>query len=363
MSEMFKSKIFRAAIWTLLIFLIILVGTQISFIFVPFVIIVQALFFPFLIAGFLFFLLHPLVDLLEKKKIPRVISIFMIYAAFFFLIALLVFITGPVLQGEFNRLLNDAPEIFNQLQEIVISMEDHPLVIRLMEEEPEQIEKIAQWVTDSLNNLLVLVVNNIFSVFEFAADFLLGVIITPFILFYMLKDGRRWPQHFYRYLPEEHAEDIKTTMNEIGGAISAYIRGVVVVCICVGLLVYIGYQIIGLNYPLLLASFAMFTNVIPFLGPIIGTIPGMIVAVIHSPLMILKVLVVVVVVQQIESLLIYPQVMGKKLSVGPLSVILVILVAGRMAGLLGMILVLPVYIMVRITFNHIYNFAQSSKRI
>ncbi len=362
MSEMFKSKIFRAAIWILLIFLIILVGTQISFVFEPLVIIFQTLFIPFLIAGFLYFLFHPFVDLLEKKKIPRGLSILMIYAAFFLLIALLVVTIGPVLQGEFSRLLDDAPEIFNELQEMVISLQDHPLFIRLMEEEPEQIENIAQWFVDSLNDMLILVVNNIFSVFEFAADFLLGVIITPFILFYMLKEGHQWPQHFYRYIPEEHAEDIKTTMKEIGSAISSYIRGIVVVCICVGLLVYVGYQIIGLNYPLLLASFAMLTNVIPFLGPIIGTIPGMIVAIIHSPLMILKVLLVVVVVQQIESLLIYPQVMGKKLAVGPLSVVLVILVAGRMAGLLGMILVLPIYIILRITFNHIYSFVQTSKK-
>ncbi len=151
-------------------------------------------------------------------------------------------------------------------------------------------------------------------------------------------------------------------MKEIGSAISSYIQGISVVCICVGVLVYIGYQIIGLNYPLLLASFAMFTNVIPFLGPIIGIIPGIIVAVIHSPLMIIKVLVVVIVVQQVESLLISPQVMGKKLSIGALSVILVILVAGSMAGLLGMILALPTFVILRIITNHVYNLLKSSKR-
>ncbi|UNC91014.1 AI-2E family transporter [Candidatus Contubernalis alkaliaceticus] len=362
MSEMFKSKLFRAAVWILLVFLIILVGTQIFFVFVPLVIIFQTLFFPFLIAGFLYFLTNPFVDWLERKRIPRGLSILLIYLAFFGIIALLAVITGPILQREFTRLLNDAPEILNEFQKILVSLQDHPLIVRLMEEDPGQIENIAQWLTDSLNHLFVLVVNSTFSVFEFAADLLLSIVIIPFILFYMLRDGRQWPQVFYRYLPEDHAEDIKTTMEKIGSAISSYIQGLFVVCICVGVLVYIGYQIIGLNYPLLLASFAMFTNVIPFVGPIIGTVPGIIVAIIHSPLMIFKVLVVVVVVQQVESLLISPQVMGKKLAVGPLSIILVILVAGSMAGLLGMILALPTFVILRIITNHIYNLAKSTKK-
>lgn len=96
-------------------------------------------------------------------------------------------------------------------------------------------------------------------------------------------------------------------------ALSSYIQGQILVSICVGILLYIGYLIIGIDYSLLLTVIAMFTNVIPFLGPIIGVIPALIVAVIDSPFMIVKVLIVMVIAQQIEGNIISPQVMGKSL--------------------------------------------------
>ncbi len=361
MAEMFKSKLFRAGVWILLIFLIILVGTQISFVFTPFAVIMKTLFFPFLIAGFLYFLLHPFVNWLQTKKIPRGIAIFLIYLVFFGILGLIAAFIGPVLQREVTRLIVEAPEIINMLRDNLISLQKNPVIARVVEEEPQLMEETANWLTNVLNNLFSIVLQNVVSFFDFAADLFVVIVTVPFILYYTLKDGHRWPEILYRYLPEKYAGDIQHTMRKMNNTISSYIQGIFVVCVCVGILVYVGYLIIGLDYPLLLATFAMFTNVIPFLGPVIGIIPGIIVAALHSPLMVLKVVAIVVVVQQVESLLISPQVMGKKLAIGPLTVILVILVSGRMAGLLGMILALPTFMILKIITSHIYNFLQTSK--
>jgi predicted PurR-regulated permease PerM len=137
-------------------------------------------------------------------------------------------------------------------------------------------------------------------------------------------------------------------------ALSSYIQGQIIVSICVGILAYIAFLIIGLDYPLVLALVAMFTNVIPFIGPWIGTIPAVIVGLLNSPFMALLVVLAVVVVQQIESNLISPQVMGRKLSIHPLTIIFLLLVAGRFAGLLGLILAVPTYAVGKVLVLHIY---------
>ncbi len=354
-------RLFRAAIWTLLLFLIILVGTSISFVFRPLLVVFNTLFFPFLIAGFLYFLTYPLVDWLQTKRLPRSLSILMMYLAFASLLALVAMVTVPVLQREAGRLVKDAPAIANQLGQMLLSLQENPLVKRLIEEEPQLIEGAAEWLTGLLDRALEVMTANLVSFLELAADFLILLVITPFILFYMLKDGYRWPDVLLKHVPDTHRTSIRKSLAEISRGISSYIQGIFLVCVSIGVLVYIGYIIIGMDYPLILAAFAMVTNVIPFLGPIIGSIPAVLVGIFHSPLMAAKVILVVVVVQQIESLLISPQVMGRKLAIGPLTVILLVLVSGRMAGLLGMILALPSFVILKIVVNHLYRLYITSR--
>ncbi len=354
MPDIFRSRLFRAGIWVLLLFLIILVGTQITFIFRPLVIAIKTLFFPILIAGFLYFLTYPLVDLLQQRKVPRWASILLLYLVFLGLVALLVSFLGPLLQREVIRLVDDLPRILEELRAALLSLQNNPLFLRLMEEEPELVESVADWLTGLLGNFFTLIMNNVTYLVELITGFFIAIVTIPFILFYMLKDGHHWPRALYSYLPRAYEGDLRRTLGDMHRGISAYIQGLVVICLFVGALVYIGYLIIGLDYPLILAMFAMVTNVIPFFGPVIGIIPGLVVAALHSPLMVLKVVVVVAAVQQLESLLISPQVMGRKLLISPLTVILLVLVSGRMAGLLGMILALPSFVILKIIIVHIY---------
>ncbi len=361
MTDIFKSRVFKAGIWILLLFLIILVGTQISFIFRPIVVAFTTLFFPILIAGFLYFLTHPVVNLLQARRVPRWAAILLLYLIFFGLMAFLVSFAGPLLQREIVRLVEDIPRILEELRVGLISLQENPLVARLLEEEPEMVESAADWLTGLLGNFFALVMHNVSYLVDFITGFFITIITIPFILFYMLKDGHRWPEALCSYLPEGYAGDVRRTLGDLNRGISAYIQGLVVVCLCVGVLVYIGYLIIGLDYPLLLALFAMVTNVIPFFGPVIGVIPGIVVAALHSPLMVLKVVIVVVIVQQIESLVVSPQVMGRKLFISPLAVILLVLVSGRMAGLLGMILALPAFVILKIIVVHVYKNLQAEE--
>ena len=352
MDEMMKSKLFRTGIWILLVLLIILLATTVSFVFTPLIVIFNTLFLPFVLSGFLYFLTYPVVDRLERWRVPRWASILLLYLGAFALIFLLVMLLGPPLQQEVERLVGNAPEMVDQLREVLVSLQANPLIARIASDEVQIIDQMAQSITGFMGDFLSMAFDNLGAIFTFAADFMIGLLIVPFLLFYLLKDGRNWRRSLVLYLPEKWREEIDITLNEISKGIASYIQGMFLVGLSVGILVLIGYSIVGLDYALVLALFAALTNVIPFLGPIIGSIPAIIVGILHSPLMVLKVIAVVVVVQQAESLLISPQVMGKQLSIGPLTVLLLILVAGRVAGLLGMILVLPAFVIVKIISTH-----------
>lgn len=130
--------------------------------------------------------------------------------------------------------------------------------------------------------------------------------------------------------------------------IATYIQGQMLVCLILGILLFIGYSIIGLNYSLVLAVFGMFTNVIPFLGPFIAVIPALLVALFQEPILVVYVAVVTLIAQQLEGNVISPNVMGKTLNIHPLTIIVLVLTAGSLVGIVGVIFAIPLYSIVKV---------------
>jgi predicted PurR-regulated permease PerM len=133
------------------------------------------------------------------------------------------------------------------------------------------------------------------------------------------------------------------------------------ILILLGVLLYIGFMIIGLPYALLLAVIATVLNIIPYIGQFLGAIPCLIVAFIDAPSMIIWVLIVTVIAQQIESSFLSPHIYGKRLDIHPLTTIILLLVAGDIVGILGVILAIPAYMVVKIIVVRIYRIFLAEK--
>lgn len=138
-------------------------------------------------------------------------------------------------------------------------------------------------------------------------DFVLALVTVPFILFYLLKDGKKLPDFILRFVPVRLRQSTHRVMSEMNGQISHYIRGQIIVSFCIGILMYIGFLIIGLECSLVLAIIASCTSIVPYLGPAIAITPALIIATVTSPLMLLKLIIVWTVVQLIEGQFISPQ--------------------------------------------------------
>src|SRR5699024_9628522 len=186
--------------------------------------------------------------------------------------------------------------------------------------------------------------------------------MTPIFLFFMLKDGEKLLPFILQIFKKEKASNIRSLLKKIDDVLSSFIQGQLLVSVCVGVLLYIGYLIIGLEYALILAFFGLVTNVIPYVGPVLAAVPALIVGALQDPMNLIWVTLVMVVAQQIESNFISPNVMGQALDVHPLTVMTVIVAAGSIAGFLGILFAVPAYAVIRTIIVHFYQTYVDSKK-
>ena len=180
------------------------------------------------------------------------------------------------------------------------------------------------------------------ALFGIITNVALVIFTVPFILFYMFKDGHAFPgKQLVYYLNLTVKKDFVSLRKRTKHYL--HIFKVALVCIFVGAFTFIGYLIIDLPYAFVLGIIAAFTNIIPNLGPFIGAAPAVIVGLFVSPMQALYVIIIVTIVQQFESNIISPRIMSSKLNIHPLTIIILILGVGNFAGIIGMILAVPVY--------------------
>ncbi|WP_306301344.1 AI-2E family transporter [Thalassobacillus sp. C254] len=329
-----KTKWFYFLYSAVLILLIIFLGTQVGFIFRPIGQAIGALAPVLIIGTVLYYILRPLVRLLSKW-IPKALSIVIIFAAFAGVFTALIIWVGPILQNQINNLVNNVPAYAQNVQQWANDLMEHEYVQQIQNEEALQ-DLDPSNIADNFTNYLGNIGSNILGFVGTLFSIITVLVVLPFVLFFLLKDGHKLPNNILRFLPEEESKEGKKILKDMDHTLSSYIQGQAIVSVCVGILSYIAYLIIGLEYSLILALVAMFTNLIPFVGPFIGTIPAVIVALFDEPITALWVIIAIVIIQQIESNLISPNVMGRALSIHPLTIILLLLLAGNVAGLVGL---------------------------
>lgn len=348
-----KHPFFKYTTGIALVLVIIALIGQIQFIVNPIRNFITILFLPLIFAGFLYYILKPIVHFLSKTKyIPRTLAILLV-----FLIMIGAVILGGVTLGG---------TVENQVRQFV---EDVPSIIERSEEQTRQIidentfnlfsyEELQQNLFTFINNQGERLANEITSILSTITNFLTVLLIVPFVLFYFLKDGHRLLPFLIRFLPDQHTEEGEQLLSDIDKTLSTYIGGQMIVAIVNGALMYIGYLIIGIDYALVLALFIIITAVIPIIGPALGILPAIVIALVTEPFMIIKILILLTIVQQLEGNFVSPLVIGNKLSIHPLTVILLLLVAGTVYGFIGILIAVPVYSVLKVIVKNLYRFYQ-----
>ncbi|WP_249336607.1 AI-2E family transporter [Sporosarcina sp. Marseille-Q4063] len=352
-----KSTLF-VLVSILLIGLIIVVFKEVSFIFYPIKVFSSTVVLPIILASIGYYLLRPILRLLEKIRIPRPWGILIIFLGVAGLITLLVFLVLPFLKSQVNNLIDDFPTYFKKLtldidtflRTSIFSSYYESLDINAMAIVESAPDNVGKFLTDTVGGIAV----GLTSFVSALTGFILAIVTVPFILFYLLKDGEKLPKVFIKMLPPSMRDDAEVIVKDADHQISSYIQGQILVAICIGIMVSIGFRIIGMEYALLLGVIAMFTSVVPYLGPLIAITPAVIIAIVTSPFMLIKLAVVWTIVQLIDGKFISPQIMGKSLSIHPITIIFVLLTAGSLFGVAGVILGIPGYALLKVVVTHLF---------
>ncbi|MEK3716156.1 MULTISPECIES: AI-2E family transporter [unclassified Paenibacillus] len=339
----------------LLVGLTILVFSKIPFVFKPLSVLLHTVAAPLLLSGIAYYLLNPLVDRLEKRsRVKRAYGIVILYLIIMGIITLVLLMVIPIIRTQLMGLIDNFPVYSEQIQEEFVQLTGSELFNKIQSSVGTDLSditsKVTTWATTFLNNA----VSGVGSFVGTLTEIVLAVVTTPFILFYLLRDGKRLPDYLMRLIPTALRPQSRMVMQEMNNQIASYIRGQIIVSCCIGALLYIGYLIIGLEYSLVLAIVAACTAVVPYLGPAIAITPALIVAMVTSPFMLLKMVIVWTAVQLIEGKFISPQIMGKSLRIHPITIIFVIIFAGKMFGVLGIILAVPGYAVLKVVMTHIF---------
>jgi predicted PurR-regulated permease PerM len=344
-----QKPFFKYATGIILVLFIIFLFGKIDYFVWPLQNFIIAIFFPVLISGLIYYILRKPVRWLGQFM-PKVISILLVFLATAGIFSVFFYFAGSMMGEQISGITDNFPQ---KIEEVTKESE------KVMKDNKVPVVDAQEMKQKALNYLSRISKNlgeNVMTIFSFVTSVATVLVVVPFLVFFFLKDEEKLRPYIIKLIPNEHEQEGNKILKDIDKTLFTYVTGQFLIALADGILMYIGYKIIGLDYALLLAIFTMFLTVVPFLGPIIGVIPALFVALATSPMMMLKVLVVLIIVQQLEGNLVTPQVMGKKLNIHPITVILLLIAAGSIYGFIGILIAIPLYSVIKIIIKDVWKF-------
>ncbi len=253
---------------------------------------------------------------------------------------------------------NDVPFYYNQTMVFINQLSASDQFKWVMTQDYVSISNIVKELNDYVATLPNRITESVSGIFSAVTNIAVTIITVPFLLFYMFKDGNKFPEMVGKFLPASYRSEGLKTLKDTGETLAAYINGQVTVALFVGTLAFIGYLIIDLPYALVMALIVAVTNIIPYVGPILGGAPAVILALFDSPFKAILAVLVITIAQQLEGNVLSPLILGKRLDTHPVTIIVILLVAGNLAGILGMILAVPFYAVTKTIILNFVRFLQ-----
>lgn len=271
--------------------------------------------------------IEPLVDYLKLKRIPRPVSVLAVYLVVIGLVVLVVSLIIPPVAVEFANLQNNLPQL-SQVLEVKL-----PLMKLLFGnfDLGNIIRQSFSLVGDgSLFSRTLVVFNGVFS-----------VITMLVISFYLVAEQRGMKNFISALVPMKHQDMTVNLIAKIQTKMGLWVLGQLILSMFIFAFTFIGLTILGVKYALFLALLAGLLEIIPYLGPIISAIPAIFFALVQSPTLVIGVIILYILVQKTEGYILVPKIMERTIGTSPLVVLVALLVGFKLAGVLGLLVAVP----------------------
>ncbi|MDO8601833.1 MAG: AI-2E family transporter, partial [bacterium] len=271
---------------------------------------------------------------LEKRNVPRILGTLAIYIIAILIVAVIIYLLVPVALVELGSVLSNSGGIMGSI----------------IENFGAEGAKVFDSLIQGLNDLTAGFLGGKITIITILSRFLGGLFFAAivFVISFYLTVGRDGVEKFLvTILPYQYHENVLTIYERVRRKISLWFRGQLLLSLIVGLAVFIGLWILGVKYSLVLGIAAGLFELIPYVGPIFSGSLAVLFALTESVTLGLYALILFIVIQQIESHLLIPTVMGRTTNLNPVIVLVALLMGGKIFGLIGIILAVPLAVLVQ----------------
>jgi predicted PurR-regulated permease PerM len=311
----------------------------------------RVIFPPLVFAGAIVFLLNPVVTRLARHHVPRAAGAAIAYLGVIAVLGLSGLLLAPVVGDQTRQLRDEWPEIRDKserwIDDRAEQSQDWPIELPTVKEIEDEFGTTDQTLSEQLTTVRD-IGSAVFHV-------LLIAILAPIIAFYLLVDVPHLRRVAESLIPEPARPEVMHVARRLNRAIGGFFRGQLMVALIVGIMCSVGLAAIGLRFWFLVGMIAGFFNIVPLIGPWIGGIPGVVIALTTgSPVKALGVVAIMAGAQQIDNHFITPQVMQRAVRLHPAAVILALVAGGTLGGMLGLLLAVPAAAVLKIILGHLW---------
>jgi len=296
--------------------------------------------FLFLVAMFLAAVVDPFADWSEKYKIPRGVSVIFLYILAIAAIGVMLTMFVPIIIDQVSSLVVDLSSFTDRLVRGEMTFPFDKEVRPFLEDFIQTID-LKEYISGALSSLQSVGT----SVFQVLVDIFNGIfnfVLALVIAFFFVVDKKGISKFFQSLLPARYEPYFTKRAKLVQYKIGDWVRGQLLLCLAIGILTFIGLAVLGVKYTFTLALLAAFTELIPYVGPVIAAIPALLVALNQHPWLAFWVLILMIIIQQAENNIIVPLVMKRSVGLTPVVTILAMMVGFQFFGIVGMILGIPV---------------------
>ena len=290
----------------------------------------------------------PWVDWMQKRKIPRAVGILFIYLIMLAVLGSVIYLMIPPILEQVNELTENFPQIFDKIVSGFEVLKDYVAKHGILDNLKESIGTISSNMQSAIGGVF----STVSGIFGGIFAFFLILVIT----FYMVVEENAMKKIVWSIVPAKHQIYTMQLINRMQRKVGLWLRGQLILSLIIFILTYIGLLILGVKYALVLALIAGLTEFVPYLGPIIASVPAIFLAFTQAPMLAVFVAILYYIIQFVENNIVVPKLMQKVVGLNPIISITVLLIGFKIGGVPGAILSIPVAtaigVFVRDVFEH-----------
>ena len=314
-----------------------------------FISVVIGILIPLIWAMVIAYLVNPLIVLLDDKlKLKRSYNILLVYLVLTGIIVLIAIAVIPRIVLNITELIDNLPEVIQNLEiyltDWFANLSEYSFSKYI---EFDTVNEYIGRLSSGFDVIISTALNSLLSVGTGVFKFILGFVIS----IYILKDkevfGRSFRRFFFAKFSEANAERILEFFKDSDRIFSRFLIGKFIDSVIIGIMAFMGFLLLEAPYPLLLALIIGITNMIPYFGPFIGAVPVAVITLFFDPILALWVVIFIFVLQQFDGYILGPKILGQSLGLSPFWIILAILIGGGLFGVIGMLIGVPIMAIIK----------------